>query len=286
MSELVSIYLPTKNRLSLLQRAVSSVLGQTVRNIELIIVSDGSEDGTCEYVRSIKSDIHVVLIENKTSAGACVSRNQAIEKATGKFVTGLDDDDFFMPHRTAQFLMRWRELESSHANFSCLFDRRVVDDGNSVFLSNTNACVTHKQILTANLIGNQIFAKRDTVVDTGMFNPHMPAWQDWDLWARLLKKHGDAINIQSNTYYFDISHEFERISNRSAEKIKNAAQLFYKNNCKEENLQDIIFSMADYPQINFSLNDIYQLLKMGKFRVGIRKLLRGNFNNSMTSSLI
>lgn len=286
MSDLVSIYLPTKNRVALLQRAVSSVLGQTVRNIELIVVSDGSDDGTCEYIRSIKSDIPVVLIENKTSAGACVSRNQAIEKANGEFVTGLDDDDFFMPHRISRFLMRWKELEASNTSFSCLFDRRVVDDGNNVFLSNTDARVNHQQILTANLIGNQIFAKRDAIVDAGMFNPQMPAWQDWDLWARLLSKHGDAINIESNTYYFDISHEFERISNRSADKIKNAAQLFYKNNCKKENLGDIIFSMADYPQIVFTLNDIGQLIKMGKFRLSIKKLLRGNFNSSVASSLI
>ncbi|GAA4020956.1 glycosyltransferase [Actimicrobium antarcticum] len=285
MPDLVSVYLPTKNRLPLLQRAVSSVLGQTARNIELIIISDGSDDGTCDYVRSIASDIQVILIENKTSKGACVARNQAIEKASGKFVTGLDDDDFFMPHRIASFLSHWENLESSNVRFSCLFDTRVVDYGDSVSLSNTSTSVNQQQILTANLIGNQVFARRDSLVAAGMFNPLMPAWQDWDLWARVLKKYGDAVNIQSNTYYFDISHEFERISNRSADKIKKAAQLFYKNNCTKNNSKDILLSMVEYPQIIFTLHDIYQLLKIGKLKLVIKALLSGRFINSLSSSL-
>src|SRR3954470_16498002 len=108
---LVSIYIPTKNRLSLLKRAVDSVLAQTVRNIELIVVSDGSEDETCDYIRSIKSDIQVQLIHNQKSLGACAARNQAIELAQGYYITGLDDDDYFMPHRIESFLNTWARLE-------------------------------------------------------------------------------------------------------------------------------------------------------------------------------
>lgn len=285
MSDLVSIYMPTKNRVSLLQRAVSSVLGQTVRNIELIIVSDGSNDGTCEYVRSINSDIRVVLIENKTSAGACVSRNQAIEKASGKFVTGLDDDDFFIPDRIEKFKKKWTELEDAGVNFSCLFDTRIVDDGINVFLSNKATGATYEEIIRTNLIGNQVFTKRERLIAVGAYDTNMPAWQDWDLWVRLLKRYGQSINIKQNTYYFDISHEFERITNKSPDQIKIAAVLFFKKNCTQKNMRDILMVMAEYPQMTFTLNDLFQLIKNRQFRFLLRKIRYGQYIKSFSSSL-
>ena len=65
MENLVTVYIPTKNRLQLLRRAVNSVLSQTHRQIELIVVSDGSDDGTCEYVSALQEHIAVKLIHNE-----------------------------------------------------------------------------------------------------------------------------------------------------------------------------------------------------------------------------
>src|SRR3954454_1519728 len=156
MLDLVSIYIPTKDRLPLLKRAVDSVLAQTVRNIELIIVSDGSSDETCDYVRSIKSDIQIRLIDNESSHGACHARNQAIELAKGRFITGLDDDDYFMPHRIERFLTAWTKLEAEGISFSCLFDTRIVDDGKKALVWNLKSIVDEESILVTNALGNQI----------------------------------------------------------------------------------------------------------------------------------
>ena len=93
----VSIYIPTKNRVKLLQRALSSVLCQNYYNIEILIVDDGSTDGTREYLYDLQNKYSCVKVFfNELSSGACYSRNLAIKLSTGDFVTGLDDVDFYL----------------------------------------------------------------------------------------------------------------------------------------------------------------------------------------------
>jgi len=95
---LITVYMPTHNRLELLQRAVVSVFAQTMQNFELIIVDDASSDDTFDYLQKLaEQDSRVTVLRNEVSQGACVARNRAIELAKGKFVTGLDDDDEFLP---------------------------------------------------------------------------------------------------------------------------------------------------------------------------------------------
>jgi glycosyltransferase involved in cell wall biosynthesis len=289
MKDLVSIYIPTKNRLALLRRAVNSVLAQTHRNIEIIVVSDGSDDGTCEYVRSIESDISIKLIENKQSIGACASRNLAIEIADGEFVTGLDDDDIFLPHRIEAFVKKWRSLEENGSEFSCLFDRRIVNAGSSVYLWDTDSTVNVEGILQSNAVGNQVFTTPQRLLDIGGFDAAMPAWQDWELWVRLIKKFGPGESIESNSYIMDISHEFERITLKSSSKILSAAKIFRKKHCDNNETAGILYSLGGYEQIRLSISDIWVILRSKnrrKFKLSARKIISGQFRISFESSIL
>src|SRR5690606_21493496 len=106
---LVTVYIPTYNRLNLLRLAVVSVLNQDYENIELIVVDDGSSDGTVEFLSVLSAkESGVRYLVNEKNAGACVSRNRAIEIARGEFVTGLDDDDYFFPERIRLFVEAWK----------------------------------------------------------------------------------------------------------------------------------------------------------------------------------
>src|ERR1043165_8142510 len=89
----VSVYMPTKNRRAIASEAIESVLNQSYPNIEQIIVNDGSTDDTFEYREALaQRDSRVTVIHNEQSIGAPRSRNRAIERASGEFITGLDDD--------------------------------------------------------------------------------------------------------------------------------------------------------------------------------------------------
>jgi len=90
----VSIILPTFNRGDVIRRAIDSVLGQSFTDWELVIVDDGSSDGTAEAVSGIDPRIVVVRQEN---AGVYVARNTGLAKARGRWITFLDSDDDWTP---------------------------------------------------------------------------------------------------------------------------------------------------------------------------------------------
>ena len=98
---LVSVVLPTHNRARWVGRAIASVLGQTHRRIELLVVDDGSEDETCDVVSRFDGPIKLL---SQPRAGAYVARNLALREAEGEFVAFIDSDDAWHPRRLASQL--------------------------------------------------------------------------------------------------------------------------------------------------------------------------------------
>ena len=96
LQPLISIIIPAFNAQASIERAVSSVLNQTYRSIELIVINDCSSDNTLELIRGLTSkSIKITVIENKTNRGVAAARNQGINVAVGNWVTFLDADDYF-----------------------------------------------------------------------------------------------------------------------------------------------------------------------------------------------
>ena len=90
---LVSVWIPTYNRLPLLKRAVESVKKQTYKNIEIFIVDNGSTDGTVEYLKQLAGENENIRFHSfAKNEGACRARNYAIQHSQGEYATGLDDD--------------------------------------------------------------------------------------------------------------------------------------------------------------------------------------------------
>lgn len=94
MNDLVSIVVPNYNSEKFLKETIDSVLAQTYKNWELLIVDDCSTDGSLEIIRSYK-DPRIQLFQNETNCGAAYSRNVALQKAQGKWVAFLDSDDLW-----------------------------------------------------------------------------------------------------------------------------------------------------------------------------------------------
>jgi glycosyltransferase involved in cell wall biosynthesis len=95
---LVSVILPVYNREASIERAVRSVLAQTYRPLELIVVDDGSTDGTPDRLQTFGSDINVVA---QPHAGAYAARNFGVRHARGEFIAFADSDDAWLPHLLA-----------------------------------------------------------------------------------------------------------------------------------------------------------------------------------------
>jgi glycosyltransferase involved in cell wall biosynthesis len=96
---LVSVIIPTHNRAALLAEAIDSVLQQTFSDFELIIVDDGSTDDTPQVVAAYDDPRIVYIRQDGQERGA--ARNRGVAAAHGEFITFLDDDDWFLPHKLA-----------------------------------------------------------------------------------------------------------------------------------------------------------------------------------------
>ncbi len=216
---LVSIYMPTRNRDALLRRAVESVLSQTYRNVELIVVDDASTDETGRYLEErARTDSRLLHVSNAQVRGAPASRNLAIRRSRGMFVTGLDDDDEFLPERIGAFVDYWELLASRGVYPACLYAQDIwLNNGAKLRTTNKRSSVVADDLLNYNYIGNQVFAPKAHFIGAGLFDEQLPAWQDLDFLLRLLKRFGQGHLLDLPTYLFDVTLRPDRIS---AQQIK------------------------------------------------------------------
>ncbi len=221
ITPLVSIYITTKNRPEMLIRAINSVLAQTYNNIELLISDDGSTDDTPERVKMFTDKHHnIIYIRNEISQGACVARNLAINKATGIYITGLDDDDRFTKSRIQDFVNGYEEGVSFLCGLSYTFDGVRYKKSHYY-----NKKITAKDIFRRNYVGNQVFVKRSDLIENNVFfDEKYPAWQDYDFFTNLICTLGPAKRVYTRSYITHTDHEQGRITHPS--RIKKGYRLY------------------------------------------------------------
>jgi glycosyltransferase involved in cell wall biosynthesis len=220
---LVTIYLPTHSRRDLLERAVESVLSQTYTQLELIVIDDGSTDDTAAWLdQRARQDARLVPLYHATSMGAPRSRNEAILHGHGEFITGLDDDDYFHPQRLERMVERWQQLEAREQTFSCIFTQDMYIGDGADRISRKPARVSCNDLYFYNTIGNQIFTRRQWFIDAGLFDESMPAWQDLDVFIRVLRLYGPALLLDEPLQYLSLDLRPDRISVGSKERFLNA----------------------------------------------------------------
>lgn len=250
---LVTVYIPTYNRVELLKRAVQSVQQQTYQNLEIIIVDDCSTDGTHDYLKTLSTeDSRVRCFLKEKNSGACVSRNIAIENASGEFITGLDDDDYFLENRIQDFLNNIHLLHK----YLFLCTTNIVETKDKIIKSNFDRikpiCISSRDLLSINYIGNQIFIKTEILKEI-KFNPSIPIWQDFYTWYNLLINNSakKAYVMHIYNYVMDVSHPHERISNKKIDKIYEAYEIF----CEDFNLGFFQKKVLKVHMMNYSLNE-------------------------------
>lgn len=227
-SPLVTIYIPTYNRLPLLKRAIASIKEQSYRNLEIIIVDDCSTDDTPQYLSAlaIEDPRFKYFIKNK-NGGACESRNIAINNAQGVYITGLDDDDIFLNNRIQSFIDATLKYDMNHTVlFSApKFFKKKIKTINKLKFKLYKKTVKQKDLLMQNYIGNQIFVKTVLLQEIKGFDTSFQMWQDLECWYRLLENCiAQCVPIYS--YIVDTEHDFVRISNQN--KLSETHHLFCK----------------------------------------------------------
>jgi teichuronic acid biosynthesis glycosyltransferase TuaG len=152
MDGLVSVILPNYNYAIYLNQCISSVLEQTFKNIELIMIDDASTDGSLRIMRKYNYDVRVKIIRNLVNRGVGTCRNMGIEFATGEYLCFIDADDFWYPEKIECQL---KLMSINKANL-CFTDIYVIN-GDGKILKNRSSqpgLYNYGELLKSNFIAH------------------------------------------------------------------------------------------------------------------------------------
>jgi len=181
----VSVVVPTLNRWPVLSRAaLPAVLGQEDVDVELIVVDDGSRDGTEERLAAL-GDPRVRVIRHDEPRGVAVARNAGIAAARGEWVSFLDDDDLWSPLKLRAQLDALAAAAADYAYAAALFVDRA---GTPLRLDPAPEPETVARALRgSDVVGgpSTVIVRTELARELGGFEPSLSVLADWDLWLRV-----------------------------------------------------------------------------------------------------
>jgi glycosyltransferase involved in cell wall biosynthesis len=190
----VSVIIPTYNRAEMLMCAVRSALTQTFSDLELIVIDDGSSDGSVERLAEFGADPRLCVVRNKVPSGRpALPRNAGLARARGEFVAFLDSDDRWYPEKLAT------QLEYLEANPDCALVSgrcRWVGAEERLWPELLERAFRYEDLVAGNVIAcSMTMVRRSVVTACGGFDTRagLRLGEDWDLWLRIAQRHAFAV---------------------------------------------------------------------------------------------
>ena len=180
----ISVVIPTLNRINTLQRALDSVINQTYKPAEIIVVDNGSSDGTLKFLREQHPKI-TILTENKI--GVSSARNKGIKKSINQWIALLDSDDAWHPRKL--------EIQTSMLD-SALKEYNLIHTDEVWFRNNKhiNQMKKHKKqggyifercLSLCCISPSSVLFKKNILDKVGLFDESLPVCEDYDMWLKI-----------------------------------------------------------------------------------------------------
>jgi glycosyltransferase involved in cell wall biosynthesis len=197
---LISIVMPTYNHSKFIGEAIHSIINQTYKNWELIIINNYSTDNTVDVINSFK-DSRISLVNFKNNGIIASSRNEGIRRSSGEYIAFIDSDDIWMP----------KKLEEQLCVFKKYSDLLLVSS-NAIFLSNSiikkikryliitlkNIRPSFKDMLFYNyVIQSTVIIKKELAKQIGYIdeNINLKSVEDYDYWLRIIEYKSNSIYV-------------------------------------------------------------------------------------------
>ncbi len=183
--ELISVVLPTYNRAAILPRAIASILAQSWRNFELLVVDDGSSDGTAALLGAM-TDPRIRYLPLPRNGGVSAARNHGVRAARGRWIAFQDSDDEWLPEHLRAMHEAALELGEDYGLIVCCL--RCPEDAVFSFepvaglgrFADFGPRILHRLPPT-----NCWLARRDSLERAGLFDTAMSTFEDWELALRM-----------------------------------------------------------------------------------------------------
>jgi glycosyltransferase involved in cell wall biosynthesis len=213
----VTVLMGVYNGLPSLERAVRSILEQTVRHFEFLIIDDGSTDGSDRVIRHLaETDPRIRFIAGATNRGLGWVLNRGVEEARGKLVARMDADDISVPQRLARQL-RFFEM---HPDIDVVGSYALDMTTGGVPLRERRVPITHERIAelvwTNPFVHATVMFRRESILRVGSYSPALRRRQDYDLWFRCVSAGLRMANIPEPLVHYFFSEETVRRNNFEA----------------------------------------------------------------------
>jgi glycosyltransferase involved in cell wall biosynthesis len=200
-SPLISVIVPAYNSAKTVLETVHSVLNQSLQDLELIVIDDGSTDDTLSVLDSVTDPrLKVFSFEN---AGTPTSRNRGIERALGEFLSFIDADDLWAPDKLEKQLQALQGQPEAGVAYSWTL---IMDAAGKKFYPGNCEVYegdVHAHLLLSNFIasGSNILVRREAAESIGGFDPSLGSHEDWDYYLRLAQKWPFAVVGEPQIFY-------------------------------------------------------------------------------------
>ena len=277
---LVSVVIPTYSRNTTLCKAIDSVINQTYKNLEIIVVDDNPADSewrqsTEKLMEQYRKDPRVRYLKNKKNLGGSGARNEGIKASKGDYIAFLDDDDEYLPAKIEKQLECALTTDMTRLALVFCDVRMTYDDGSYMCdkESHYRGCCLYEAIRDNCLAAtSQWLAVKNALLDVGMFTK-VPCKQDSTLILKLLGA-GYEVDYVPETLLQYSFYNIPRISSIGTKNIK--GELLYRQKCRQYYDQ---FTEDQIREIEYSFNErLYRLYKVNNMkkeeRIYWRRLLR------------
>lgn len=224
----VSIIIPTHDRPELLPRAIRSVLNQTFRDFEIIVVDDGLKARAAGVIKQL-SDPRIIYIQHEKESGGSAARNTGIKNSKGRFVAFLDDDDEWMPEKLE---VQMKEFENTPPDVGFCFcavkniykDREAIKDVPEGVINYFETALSKLN----GLLTSTFLVKRMVFEVVGYFDENLASHQDAELIIRMSKKY-KALGINRPLVLMDMEEGAEHIGGNVNKKIRGRESVIKKH---------------------------------------------------------
>lgn len=246
-NSLVSIVIPTYNRASILVDALDSCANQTHKNIEIVIVDDGSSDDTEGRVAGWKK--RDTIYRKVSNSGSPTARNLGVRLSSGKFIKFLDSDDILAPDVLETQVLRYSNYLSLSGDIASgyhavadynLKKRKIIIPGKSVVDSNIYEL---SDVIRRNPPTSSPLYRREQIEAIGGFDENLPVLQDYDLAFRIARAGFRYRYFNDFTYFMRTHNEDERVS---ASNSMAKAKIHHSLLCKQLRYLDELY-LNEYP---------------------------------------
>ena len=210
----ISVVIPTFNRISLVARAIDSVLKQSLNPYEIIVVDDGSDDGTSEMIQNKYKSIKLIQQQNN---GVSAARNNGIKHAKGDWIGLLDSDDEWTEKKLenqADRLIKTPEYDFCHTNE--IWIRNGVRVNQRKKHEKYGGYIFDKCLDICRISPSSVLFRKNILDHIGWFDSQLPVCEDYDLWLRITSEYrilfiDEPLIIKYGGHDDQLSHSIESI---------------------------------------------------------------------------